>query len=36
MEDESKSRKRTSGKLRDKERTKVKMVQAVGKVLLKL
>ncbi|SFN33469.1 DNA-binding transcriptional regulator, AcrR family [Paenimyroides ummariense] len=35
MEDESKSRKRTSGKLRDKERTKVKMVQAVGKVLLK-
>ena len=35
MEDESKSRKRTSGKLRDKERTKVKMIQAVGKVLLK-
>ena len=35
MEDESKSRKRTSGKLRDKERTKIKMVQAVGKVLLK-
>lgn len=35
MEDETKSRKRTSGKLRDKERTKVKMIQAVGKVLLK-
>lgn len=35
MDDESKSRKRTSGKLRDKERTKVKMIQAVGKVLLK-
>ena len=35
MEDELKSRKRTSGKLRDKDRTKVKMVQAVGKVLLK-
>ena len=35
MADESKSRKRTSGKLRDKERTKVKMIQAVGKVLLK-
>ncbi|WP_276704027.1 TetR/AcrR family transcriptional regulator [Chryseobacterium sp.] len=35
MEDESRSRKRTSGKLRDKERTKVKMIQAVGKVLLK-
>lgn len=35
MEDESKNRKRTSGKIRDKQRTKVKMVQAVGKVLLK-
>ena len=35
MEDGSKIRKRTSGKLRDKERTKVKMIQAVGKVLLK-
>lgn len=35
MEDEPKNRKRTSGKLRDKERTKEKMIQAVGKVLLK-
>jgi len=35
MEHASRSRKRTSGKLRDKERTKVKMIQAVGKVLLK-
>ncbi len=35
MEDGLKNRKRTSGKLRDKERTKVKMVQSVGKVLLK-
>ncbi len=35
MEEESQGRKRTSGKLRDKERTKVKMIQAVGKVLMK-
>lgn len=35
MEDEFKARKVTSGKLRDKVRTKNKMVQAVGKVLLK-
>src|SRR5690606_4678517 len=35
MEDKSKKRKRTSGAVRDKERTKNKMVQAVGKVLLK-
>lgn len=35
MDDESKIRKRTSGKLRDKERTKITMVHAVGKVLLK-
>ena len=35
MEEESKKRKRPSGAIRDKERTKDKMVQAVGKVLLK-
>jgi len=35
IEDESKNRKRTSGKIRDKDRTKAKMIQAVGKVLLK-
>jgi len=33
--EESKGRKRTSGAIKDKERTKSKMVQAVGKVLLK-
>ncbi len=35
MEEKAKERKRTSGAIRDKERTKDKMVQAVGKVLLK-
>ncbi|UUV21050.1 TetR/AcrR family transcriptional regulator [Paenimyroides aestuarii] len=35
MDDKPKKRKRTSGVLRDKDRTKAKMVQAVGKVLLK-
>lgn len=35
MKEEPKKRKRTSGAIRDKERTKNKMVQAVGKVLLK-
>lgn len=35
MEEGAKNRKRTSGKFRDKERTKLKMIQAVGKVLLK-
>lgn len=34
-DDEIKSRKRTSGVLKDKERTKAKMIEAVGKVLLK-
>lgn len=33
--EESKSRKRTSGAIKDKKRTKARMVQAVGKVLLK-
>lgn len=35
MAEESKSRKRTSGKIRDKERTKEKMIEAVGEVLSK-
>lgn len=35
MENEPKKRKRTSGLLRDKERTKQKMIQSVGKILLK-
>ena len=35
MNEEPKKRKRTSGVIRDKERTKIKMIQAVGKVLSK-
>lgn len=35
MNEEPKKRKRTSGIIRDKDRTKIKMIQAVGKVLSK-
>lgn len=35
MDNKPNERKRTSGAIRDKDRTKNKMIQAVGKVLLK-